>query len=140
MSTGASCSQVQAALSESVSRWVEGITGVKASYGEFSKGTPSVEVVASGGDPLVTRYRSGGGIYCWSYEVYLKTSGATESQRIDGIAVLGLVQAAIAARSFPGADVAFVSHEVTNAPHLYAEEAGANSVYQMTASIMYYAR
>lgn len=140
MSSGATYSSVSAAISAALPGWVESVTGVRARYGEFPPGVPAVEVVASGGDPLVTGYRSGGGIYSYAYEVYLKTSGATEPQRVDGIEVLGLLQSAVAGCSFPPAEAAFVAHEVTNAPHLYMEEAGPNSVYQMSAALRYYIR
>ncbi len=140
MSTNASYSEVNAALSDAVPDWVQTVTGVSARYGEFPKGTPAIEVVASGGDPLVTGYRSGGGIYAYAYEVYLKASGTTEAQRLDGIKVLGLLQSEIISHAFPPADVHFVAHEVTNAPHLYMEEAGKPSVWQMSAVLRYYIR
>ena len=120
--------------------WVWGVLGVPTEYGEFPGPAPCARVKVSPGEAVVRRYRSGGGVYRLPYEVYLKVPASTEGQRIGGVAALGLLSAAARRGEHPDLGALVEAHEVRSAPALYAEDGGADSVYQFLGELRYVIR
>lgn len=121
-----------------LARWVGGALGVPTEYGEFAPGPlPCAMVKVSPGDPLVRRYRSGGGVYRTAYEVYLKVHAPTQEGRIAGLELLRGLAARIQGGETPDGPARYCAHEVTNAPALYAQTGRDEAVYQLTARLEY---
>lgn len=127
-----------ASQQEALTAWVAEALGVPCEYGEFPPTEPPHAMVkVSPGDPVVRRYRSGGGVYRLPYEVYLKVSATTQAERIAGLETLRALSDAIGRGERPAGPVRYTGHAVDVAPSLYAESGGTESVYQMTAHLTY---
>lgn len=123
-----------------LTEWVAAQLGVPADYGEFPGPAPCAMVKASPGDPWVYRYRSGGGMRRLPYEVYLKVPAVTGEQRLGGMGALKGLADAIAGGAGPEVGARVDAHEVRGLPSLYAEDAGAGSVYQLLGELRYVIR
>lgn len=133
--------ETAAGIETALAEWVGGVLGVPCDYGEFGgEGYPRAMVKVGNGDPVVTRYRAGGGVYRVPYEAYLCTFAVESADRVGGIEALRRLEDAIRARECPDGPVRYTSHEVTNSPALYAQADGGEVVYQMTAELRYMQR
>lgn len=117
--------------------WVAETLGTECEYGEFPEGLPAAMVKVSPGDPVVRRYRSGGGVYRIGYEVYLKAHAATQAARIAALERLRGLAARIEAGESPDGPHRYTAHAVTNSPALYAQTGRDEVVYQLTAQLTY---
>lgn len=130
-------------VAEIVTQWVGDALGVPTEYGEFPCGEGARAMVkASPGDPVVKRYANGGGIFRFTYEVYLLVPGATEGSRLGGMDALKSVCDRITlGREVPGGEGAptWTAHDVTALPNLFSRD-GNQSIYQAVASIAYIER
>ena len=125
---------VQGALAE----WAGAALGVPCWYGEFACGpAPCAMVKVSPGDPLVRRYRSGGGVYRVAYEVYVRVHAPDQAGRVAGLELLRGLAARIQAGETPAGPERWFAHEVTVAPALYAQTGRDEAVYQLTARLEY---
>lgn len=130
-------------VAEIVTRWVGEALGLPTEYGEFPCGTGARAMVkASPGDPVVKRYASGGGVFRFTYEVYLLVPGATEGGRLGGMEALRAMCDRISVgREVPGGEGSptWTAHDVTALPNLFSRD-GNQSIYQAVASIAYIVR
>ena len=120
-----------------IAAWAGEALGAPCWYGEFPAGSPAAMVKVSPGDPLVRRYRSGGGVYRVAYEVYVRVHAPDQAGRIAGLELLRGLAARIQAGEAPDGPVRYSAHEVTNAPALYAQTGRDECVYQLTARLEY---
>lgn len=132
----------QARVAEAVTAWVAGLLGdgVRTTYGELCPmdGVDAAEVAATGADPVVRRFVSGGGIYRFGYDVYLRTCPRSSGARIDALGVLGRLADAVEHGGLPdAAGVSWAGHTLTRAPCLYAVDPHGNETYQMSAQATY---
>ena len=91
---------------------------------------------AAPGEPWVLHYCSGGGIKQFPYEVYLQTRPLDEQERIDGLAMLRKVQAAIEDGGAPEGVVVY-AHDVTTLPSPFSVGEDGVATYQLIAQIKY---
>ena len=125
---------VQAAIT----RWAGEALGAPCEYGEFPSGAaPCAMVRVLPGDPVVRRYRAGGGVFRVAYAVYLRVRAPSQDGRVAGIELLRGLAARVERGEVPDGPVRWTGHEVTNAPALYLEEGGTGSVYQVTCQLTY---
>lgn len=126
-------------IAQSVTDWLKDIlTGIPVEYGQFPNGTGAAQAMlkAAPGEPWVLHYCSGGGIKQFPYEVYLQTRPLDEQERIDGLAMLRKVQAAIEAGGAP-AGVVVYAHDVTTLPSPFSVGEDGVATYQLIAQIKY---
>lgn len=130
-------------VAEVVTDWVAGIMGsdVMTEFGELGTISNSCMVRAAPGDAVERRYLSGGGIFRFPYEVYLRVvPHDAPGPRIDGLARLRALQRVIESGGVPDVDVAWQSHTVTQVPNLYRTEESGAEVYMISAVLTYYER
>lgn len=130
-------------VTQAVTEWVRGVLGgVPTSFGELPDAAgESAMVKASPSEPVVRRYRSGGGEFRFAYEVYLRCQPRTEGQRIDGAATLMRVSAAATAHGFPDvAGALWNRHTVTQQPSAFRTESNGAVTYMMAAYVTWIER
>lgn len=113
---------------------------VRTTYGELCPvgAVDAAEVAASGDDPVVRRFVSGGGIYRFSYDVYLRRCVRSAGARIDALGLLGGLAGLIEGGACPEAPgVSWVSHGLARSPALYSVDADGNETYRLAASLTY---
>lgn len=127
-------------IAKVVTDWVRGAMGddVTTEYGYLGQLSNSCMVKAAPGDPVERRYLSGGGVFRFPYEVYLRAvPHEAPGPRIDALARLRALQAMIESGMVPDVDVAWQAHEVTQVPNLYRTEPSGAEVYMLTAVLTY---
>lgn len=91
------------------------------------------------GDPVVTRYRSGGYIAQYPFAVVVRTGAGDTSGRLDAMDVLGALWAVVEAGSRPdapdGSDIVSLAIRTTPA-RISADEDGTED-YQATFALTY---
>jgi len=129
-------------IAEALVDWIGELLGVPTTFGEFPRGDhDSAMVKASPGDPVVSYYHAGGGVYKFPYEVYLRTFSRDEDDRISGIERLNRVLAAIERHEVPDVeDAIFSGHTCTQMPNLFRTESNGATTYQLTAYLTYIER
>lgn len=130
-------------IAKVVTDWVSAAMGadVHTEYGYLGTISNSCMVRAAPGDPVERRYLSGGGVYRFPYEVYLRAVPRNApGPRIDCLARLRSLQAVIEAGGVPDVPVAWQSHEVTQVPSLYRTEESGAEVYLLSAVLTYVER
>lgn len=127
---------------QAVTEWVRGAVGpgVETRYGELAGPGDCCEVKAAPASPAVRRYASGGGVYRFAYEVYLRVRPLGEGGRLDGLAALSGLAARVEAGEVPGCGIEWASHAVKSLPCLFRAEQGGEAVYQMAAELTYIVR
>lgn len=130
-------------IAEVVTSWVRGAMGpdVYTEFGQLGQISNSCMVRAAPGTAVERRYLSGGGIYRFPYEVYLRSvPHDAPGPRIDCLARLRALQGRIERGEVPDVDVAWKSHEVTQVPSLYRTEESGAEVYMLSAVLTYFER
>ncbi len=131
-------------VAEATTSWVkEVLKDVDVEYGQYPETehaqTTGVRamVKAAPGEPWIRRYRSGGGIKQFPYEVYLQTRPLTEGERVDGLAILRRLQAAIERGGGPNVGFVLWAHDVTTLPSPISIGENGVITYQLIAVFTY---
>lgn len=131
--------RTQTGVAEAVTEWVRDILDpIPVNFGELDQSATSAEVKVAPADPVVKRYSSGGGIYTFSYEVYLRVIARGDEKRYDALDVMKKLTDAIEAQQVPQCDaVSWVSHELTQLPNIWDKDKNEREIYQITAVLTY---
>lgn len=131
-------------LTPEVLAWVErAMSPTMVCVGEFSAILPvSVSLQPAPTQPCIRKYLSGGGVYQYGYELYLKCRPEDETGRIKAIHDLSKVAQLVDAQDFPEAPagVVYISQEVTARPNKLSSDKDGTEIYQMIATITYIER
>lgn len=129
---------LQGDIAAATTAWIgELLSPIPVQYGALSDLATSAEVLSSAGGYAERRWASGGGIYRYPYEVYLRVLGRNDAARINALNELSKVAVAIEARQFPDAEVGWVANEVTNLPNLWKKDKDGREIYQLTATLTF---
>jgi len=131
-------------LTPCVEEWLGGILSpIPVALGEFSAIIEvSAQIQPAPTQAVVRSYLSGGGVYQYGYELYLRCRPSDERGRVDAISELAIVADAIDRRSYPEAPegVIWYSHEVTARPNKFSTNEDGTEDYQMIAVLTYIER
>ena len=131
-------------LTPCVEAWLEGLLSpIPVALGEFSAlADVSAQLQPAPTQAVVRSYLSGGGVYQYGYELYLRVRPKDERGRVDAIAELTKVADAIDRRGYPEAPdgVVWYSHEVTSRPTKFSSNEDGTEDYQMIAVLTYIER
>jgi hypothetical protein len=131
-------------LTPCVEGWVEGLLSpINVALGEFSTIVDvSAQLQPAPTQAVVRSYLSGGGVYQYGYELYLRVRPTDERGRVDAIAELNKVADAIDHKSWPEAPsgVTWYGHEVTARPNKFSTNEDGSEDYQLIAVVTYIER
>lgn len=131
----------QSKAAQAVTDWVASILGpdIRTTYGELCgvDGINAAMVAARPDSPVVRRFVSGGGIYRFSYDVFLRRISRDGAARIDALGLLGRVADAIERHECPEKVLSWSSESVTQAPAIYSVDESGAETYRMSAQITY---
>ena len=131
-------------LTPCVLEWAEQLLApISVSFGEFSTILDvSAQLQPAPTQAVLRKYLSGGGIYQYGYELYIKCRPEDERGRIDALAELNKVADAIDRGVCPvhPQGVAWYGHEVTARPNKLSSYEDGSEVYQLIAILTYIER
>lgn len=131
----------QALAADAVTAWVASILGpsIRTTYGELCgvDGINAAMVAARPDSPVVRRFVSGGGIYRFSYDVFLRRITRDGAARIDALGLLGQVADAIERHECPEKVLSWSAESVVQAPAIYSTDEQGAETYRMSAQIAY---
>lgn len=130
-------------IARPLTAWVGSVLGdgIMTRWGELGKLSDAAMVKAAPGDPLVRAYLGGGGMYRFSYEVYLRVTPRNSSQRISGMERLEALADAIRAGGRPDCEgITWAGHVPTQQPALIETQSDGAELYQLTAQLSWIER
>lgn len=131
-------------LTPCVEAWLEGLLStIPVALGEFSAIVDvSAQLQPTPTQAVVRSYLSGGGVYQYGYELYLRVRPQDERGRVDAIAELTRVADAIDRAEWPTAPegVTWYGHEVTARPNKFSSNDDGSEDYQLIAVVTYIER
>ena len=131
-------------LTPCVETWLEGLLSpIPVALGEFSTIVDaSAQLQPAPTQAVVRSYLSGGGVYQYGYELYLRVRPTDERGRVDAIAELNKVADAIDRRAWPKAPegVTWYGHEVTSLPNKFSSNEDGSEDYQLIAVVTHIER
>lgn len=130
-------------LTQTTLGWVQGLLlPVPCELGAFSELTDSAQLQPAPTQAVVSRYLSGGGIFQYGYEVYLRTLPYDTQGRLDAMATLNKVASAIVGKDYPDAPegVIWYGHELTSRPSKVDTDEAGRETWQLVAIITYIER
>ena len=121
--------------------WAGEVLGVPCGFGEFPDGPVAAMLRAAPCEPVVRAYASGGGVYRFCWEAYLRCRPLDDGERVAGMEGLCLLWDAVAAGGVPPVGGAlWHSHDVTLAPCQYDLQDDGTATYQMAGEITWIER
>ena len=126
-------------IAQAVTEWLRDVlVDVPIEYGQYPDTESDIRamVKAAPGEPWIRRYKSGGGIKQFPYEVYLQTRPYSEGERIDGLAKLRAVQTAIENGGVIDGIILW-AHDITTLPSPYSVSEDGVATCQLIAVVTY---
>ena len=125
-----------------VLEWLRGACALPVGYCEFPADEGCLALMPSPVQEEVYRYRAGGGMFGYTYELFLRTRPRDAADRMEAVAALADVAQAIADRSFPEAPEGCVwsDHQLTERPALHASYDDGREELRLVARITYIER
>ena len=129
-------------LDESVLAWLRGQCDLPVGYCEFPADADCYEFAPSPVQETVYQYRAGGGMFGYTYELFLRVRPPDAAARMEAARRMSDVAQAISARSFPEAPDGcwWSDHQLTERPALLTATDDGLEVLRLVARITYIER
>lgn len=129
-------------LDECVLAWLRGICDLPVGYCEFAADQDCYELNPSPVQETVYRYRAGGGMFGYTYELYLRVRPADAAARMEAARRMADVAQAVSGRSFPDAPEGCVwsDHQLTERPGLLSVYDDGREELRLVARLTYIER
>lgn len=129
-------------LDESVLAWLRGQCDLPVGYCEFPADADCYEFAPSPVQETVYQYRAGGGMFGYTYELFLRVRPLDAAARMEAARRMSDVAQAISARSFPEAPDGcwWSDHQLTERPALLTATDDGLEVLRLVARVTYIER
>lgn len=128
-------------VAQAVLDWLKPkLAGVSVKYEDLPAGVEGAMLKTSPGEPYVKRYKSGGYVAAYDFQVYLRQLNEDTADRLGALEVLGAVCDSIGAGDMPAEPdgIVWQDFNVKTMPARFTTRDDGTTDYQMTARLTYY--